>query len=83
MIRAVLTQGQAAAEVRVDLNLEHGASLVESVVFKTLAVWMMEGGSLDEVRAEMSGKLDIVFGGIAPRSKNNKSRTSRSKKVLG
>jgi TetR/AcrR family transcriptional regulator, cholesterol catabolism regulator len=83
MIRAVLDQGQAAAEVRVDLDMEHGASLVESAVFKTLVVWLMEGGSLDDVRAEMSGKLDIVFGGIAPRTKNKKSRTSSRKKVRG
>ena len=83
MIRVVLDQGQAAAEVRVDLDMEHGASLVESAVFKTLVVWLMEGGSLDDVRAEMSGKLDIVFGGIAPRTKNKESRTSSRKKVRG
>jgi AcrR family transcriptional regulator len=81
MIRGVLGQGQGAGEVRADLNLEHGASLVESAVFKTLVFWLMVGGSLDDVRSEMSAKLDIVFDGMAPRSKSAKKPTSRRRKV--
>ncbi len=83
MIRTVLSDGAADGDVRVDLNLDHGASLVEAAVFKTLVIWLMEGGPFEEVRAEMSGKLDIIFEGAAPRPIQTKSRTSRRRKVSG
>ena len=67
MIRAVLTQGQAAAEVRVDLNLEHGASLVESVVFKTLAVWMMEEFPVPDCHQIMTNKPPKIKAGFHSR----------------
>jgi len=66
MIGVVLRQGQDAGDVRADVNATHAAALVESALFKTLVVWLMEGGTLDELRNEMSAKLDIVFNGIAP-----------------
>ncbi len=77
MISSVLSEGQSAGDVRADLNLKHGASLVESAVFKTLVIWLIEGGSFDEVRDEMSGKLDILFAGVAPHAEESKKRTAR------
>ena len=55
MIRTVLSDGQASGDVRVDLNLEHGASLVEAAVFKTLVIWLMEGGPLEEAIGPREG----------------------------
>ncbi len=81
MVRTILRQGKVAGEVRADLNLEHGASLVESAVFKTLVFWLMVGGSLGDVRSEMSAKLDIIFEGIAPRAKPARKTTSRRRKL--
>jgi AcrR family transcriptional regulator len=81
MIRAVLGLGQATGEVCDDLNLDHGASLVESAVFKTLVFWLMVGGSLDDVRSEMSAKLDIVFNGLSPRCEAAEKLASSRRKV--
>lgn len=83
MIRTALSEGQSVGDVRADLDLKHAASLVESAVFKTLVIWLMEGGSFDEVRDEMSGKLDILFEGVAPHAEESKKRTSRRRKVRG
>lgn len=66
MTRAVIEQGQRDGDIRADLNLDHAASLLESAVFKTLVLWLMRSGALDELRDEISGKLDILFAGMAP-----------------
>jgi AcrR family transcriptional regulator len=68
MLRAVLRAGQEVGDVRSDLNPQHAAALVESAGFKSLVIWLMEGGSLEDLRAEMSAKLDIIFDGLASRS---------------
>jgi AcrR family transcriptional regulator len=81
MIRTVLSGGIEAGDVRSDLNLDHGASLVEAAVFKTLVIWLMENGPFEEVRDEMSGKLDIIFEGVAPRATQAKKNTSRRRQV--
>jgi AcrR family transcriptional regulator len=80
MIRAVLCQGQNAGDVRVDLQPEHAAALVESAVFKTLVIWLMEGGSEEDLRSEMSAKLDIIFEGVSPRGVSGNASTKRSKR---
>lgn len=80
MIGIVLRQGQEAGDVRADLQPEHAAALVESAGFKTLVIWLMEGGSENDLRSEMSAKLDIIFAGIAPRTTTTNSNSSRKRR---
>jgi AcrR family transcriptional regulator len=81
LISTVLRQGQSIGDVRSDLKPEHAAALVESAVFKTLIIWLMDGESLEDLRGEISAKLDIVFQGMAPREKDGKQRTRRKAKL--
>jgi AcrR family transcriptional regulator len=83
LISTVLRQGQSNGDIRPDLKPEHAAALVESAVFKTLVIWLMEGESLDDLRGEISAKLDIVFQGMAPHNIDGSQRTPRSAKVRG
>ncbi len=78
MIQAVLKEGQSIGDVRVELNPAHAAALVESAGFKTLVIWLMEGGSLEDLRGEMSAKLDIIFDGISPRKATGAAANKRS-----
>jgi len=81
MTRTVLRQGQDAGDVRTDLDPEHAAALVESAVFKTLVIWLMEGGSIEDLHAEMSAKLDIIFDGVSPRSTKGAAGGTRNKRL--
>jgi AcrR family transcriptional regulator len=83
MTRTVIGQGQEEGDIRADIDPEHAATLVESALFKTLVIWLMEGGSIEDLHAEMSAKLDIIFDGMAPRTNVAKTSTSRRKKVRG
>lgn len=65
LTREVLRQGQAAGELRTDVDLEHAATLIESAFFRTLSHWVLRAGSAQTLYAELSAKLDIVFHGIA------------------
>ena len=80
MTRTVLSQGQNSGDVRTDLNADHAAALVESALFKTLVIWLMEGGSLEDLHDEMSAKLDIIFEGVSPRGAAGGTDTKRSKR---
>ncbi len=83
MTRTAIGQGQEEGDIRVDINPEHAATLVESALFKTLVIWLIEGGSIEGLQAEMSAKLDIIFEGVAPRGNAAETSTSRRKKVHG
>ncbi|UCC47390.1 MAG: TetR/AcrR family transcriptional regulator [Gemmatimonadota bacterium] len=63
--RSVLRQGQLSGEIRPDVEPEHAATLIESAFFRTLVHWLQEGGSVDGLHDEISGKLDIIFEGVA------------------
>jgi AcrR family transcriptional regulator len=81
MIRTVIRRGQDTGDVRADLDPKHAAALVESAVFKTIVIWLMEGGSLEDLHEEMSAKLDIIFDGVSPRTNNCAPASKRSKRV--
>jgi AcrR family transcriptional regulator len=63
--RCVLRQGQLSGEIRPDVEPEHAATLIESAFYRTLVHWLQEGGSVDGLHDEISGKLDIIFEGVA------------------
>ncbi len=65
MTRAIIRQGQEAGEIRLDIDAEHAASLVESAFHRTLAQWLAAGGSRAALQRTFEAKLDIVFSGIA------------------
>ena len=83
MTRTMIGQGQDSGEIRTNIDTEHAATLVEAALFKTLVIWLMEGGSIEELHAEMSAKLDIIFDGMAPRTNVAKTSTSRRNKARG
>lgn len=62
--RTMLRLGQARGEIRLDVEPEHAAALIESAFYRTLARWLRDGGPVDEVHVEIRGKLDIIFGGL-------------------
>jgi AcrR family transcriptional regulator len=63
--RTLLRRGQAAGEIRSDVDVEVAASLIESAFHRTLAHWLAAGGSRPGLHREFAAKLDIVFSGIA------------------
>lgn len=65
MTRALVRQGQNAGEIRTDIRPEDAASLVESAFHRTLAYWLVTGGSRAALHRAFGAKLDIVFRGIA------------------
>jgi AcrR family transcriptional regulator len=62
--RTILRHGQAAGEIRLDVEAEHAAALIESAFYRTLARWLRDGGPVDDVHVEIRGKLDIIFEGL-------------------
>jgi len=80
--RSLLRQGQENGEVRQDLEPEHAATLIEHAFFRTLIGWLRDGGTVEDLHAEISAKLDIIFCGLAPRvsvSGRSTNRTQRKK----
>ena len=65
--RTMLRQGQERGEVRLEVEPEHGAALIESAFFRTLARWLRDGGPVRDVHIEIRGKLDIIFEGLGRR----------------
>lgn len=75
--RSLLRQGQAAGEIRADVQVEHVASLIESAFHRTLAHWLAAGGTRASLHREFTAKLDIVFTGIAGPGKGRSAGTRR------
>ena len=61
----MLRHGQATGEIRLDVEPEHAATLIESAFYRTLARWLRDGGPVDDVHVEIRGKLDIIFDGLS------------------
>jgi len=78
---ALLRKGQATGEVRTDLEPHHATTLMEAAFHRTLVRWLREPGSIDELHDEISGKLDIIFAGVSPRSTTGGTATKRGKRV--
>jgi AcrR family transcriptional regulator len=77
--RSVLREGQSSGEVRADLETEYAANMIESAFHRTLMAWLREGSSVEELHAEISAKLDIIFNGVAPRE-NTGGRDKRDRR---
>lgn len=65
--RTMLRQGQERGEIRLEVEPEHAAALIESAFFRTLARWLRDGGPVRDVDIEIRGKLDIIFEGLGRR----------------
>lgn len=65
--RTMLRQGQERGEIRLEVEPEHAAALIESAFFRTLARWLRDGGPVRDVHIEIRGKLDIIFEGLGRR----------------
>jgi AcrR family transcriptional regulator len=82
MTRSVLHQGQQRGEVRENLETEYAANMIESAFHRTLMQWLREQGSAEDLHAEISAKLDIIFQGVAPReAAADRSRARRRRKA--
>ena len=77
MTRTVLNDGQASDEVRGDVEIEHAATLLESAMHRTLALWLIVGGTADDLHEQISAKLDIIFYGLAAKSAAKARGTNR------
>jgi AcrR family transcriptional regulator len=62
----VIVRGQAAGEVRANLDTGVVASLIGAAVFDTLIRWLVRGGSVKRMQDSIEAKLDIIFAGLAP-----------------
>jgi hypothetical protein len=76
LTRGILRQGQSRGELRRDVNLEHAASLIESGFFRTLARWLMAGGSHHALYQEIAAKLDIVLNGLTAQGPGGMGRAA-------
>ena len=84
LTRTILRAGQATAELRPDVNVEHAASLIESGFFRTLAHWLVAGGVRRPLHQEIAAKLDIVLNGLTSRGRAGTQRAAaRSPKRRG
>lgn len=79
MTCALIRQGQEAGEIRTDLQPEEAAALVESAFHRTLANWLVTGGSRAALHRAFGAKLDIVFRGIAATA-DRRPREDRGKR---
>ena len=79
LTRTLLHRGQAAGEIRSDVDIEPAASLIESAFHRTLAHWLATGGSRASLHREFATKLDMVFSGIA-KPVALRRRTARGKR---
>lgn len=62
--RTMLRHGQETGEIRLDVEPEYAAALIESAFFRTLARWLRDGGPVEVVHVEIRAKLDIIFQGL-------------------
>ena len=62
----VVARGQAAGEIRADVDTGVVSSLIGAAVFDTLIRWLVRGGSEREMQDSIALKLDIIFTGLAP-----------------
>ncbi|MDJ0767119.1 MAG: TetR/AcrR family transcriptional regulator [Myxococcota bacterium] len=68
MTRSVLRSGQLTGEVRLDIDPDRAATLIEAAFHHTFLHWLLGDGSAESPGSEISAQLDIVFDGIARRS---------------
>ncbi|MDJ0847135.1 MAG: TetR/AcrR family transcriptional regulator [Myxococcota bacterium] len=59
----LMTQGQAAGELRTDVMAQHLASAFDSLVFGTVAFWMMEASDSLQARMKLNAELFLDMAG--------------------
>ncbi len=59
----LITQGQAAGELRTDVMAQHLASAFDSLVFGTVAFWMMEASDSLQARMKLNAELFLDMAG--------------------
>jgi AcrR family transcriptional regulator len=62
----ILRQGKSQVDIRSQVDEEHAADLIAGMVFHTLVRWLVQGGSVHEMKAALGTKLDIIFTGLSP-----------------
>ena len=67
LTRAILRAGQAAGELRRDVDVREATGLIELAFFRTLARWLTAGGSRRLPHREITARLEIVLHGLVAR----------------